>query len=176
MGHLYPLAETPEAAIAGAPGAGARTFGEARRAAGERTILGLQTDWLTVSADEAVKILDAAENGVGQGFVQRYEDESGAPILAVTYWKLGKAEEAGAELEPEPPEPPRPAVPKPDHTDDLYFRGGRTRQRKRGPAGDPRQLDLFPRPDPMGLEQKDPDTPGSVPASEEGDGATLGGG
>lgn len=176
MGHLYPLAETAEAAISGGLGAGARTLGDAQRAAGERAILGLQTDWLTVSDDEAAKIVAAAERGVGQGFVQRYEDEAGAPVLAVTYWKLGDDEdETGAVPDPSPPPAP-PAAPEPDHTDDLYFRGGRTRPRKRRRPADPRQLDLFSGPDPMGYEHRDPDNPGIVLTDEEGDGTTFGGG
>ncbi|MEL6324166.1 MAG: hypothetical protein AAFQ84_08055, partial [Pseudomonadota bacterium] len=78
-----------------------------------------------------------ADEGVGDGFVQRYEDQAGAPVLAVTYWKLADGEVV------------RPPAPVPelertveDTTDDLYFKAGRTRKRRKRKI-DPRQLDLF---------------------------------
>jgi len=68
-----------------------------------------------------------------------------------------------------------PASAQGDHTDDLYFRGGRTRKRRRAPRTDPRQLDLFTGPDQQGYEHPDPDNPGIVLTDEEGDGTTFGG-
>jgi len=100
----------------------------------------LETEWLSLSAQEAEAMKAAADAGPGGGFVQSYEDADGATVLAVTYWKLagpGNVPEAEPEREVEPP-------PVEDHTDDLYFRFGRTK--KRGPRKkkvDPNQMDLF---------------------------------
>ncbi|MEL7480631.1 MAG: hypothetical protein AAGJ29_03645 [Pseudomonadota bacterium] len=137
MGHLYPLAKTAKSALDGAEHA-ARTRHEAEALAGDAAhIVSLETEWMTVDTDDAEQIMQRADEGVGDGFVQRYEDQAGAPVLAVTYWKLADGEVV---------RPPAP-VPEPDRavedtTDDLYFKAGRTRKRRKRKI-DPRQLDLF---------------------------------
>lgn len=146
MSHSYPLAESAEDALTPDYPA-ARTRAEAERQANGREIVSLETEWLNVSDADTENMLARADATMGMGFVQRYEDASGAPVLAVTYWKLG------AKITSKVPKKPanktavkvsEPEGQKEDHTDDLYFRSGRTRPR-RGckPKVDPNQMDLF---------------------------------
>ena len=91
-------------------------------------------------AKDLAKMLEQADQNPGHGFVQHYEDGKGNTVLAVTYWKLAKT--------PKKPKPkPRPvAAPDPnaeDHTDDLYFKSGRTKKSRRRRHVDPNQMDLF---------------------------------
>lgn len=140
MSHLYPIAETAADALNEAKLA-ALTRYEAEALADGREILCLETEWLSPKGDNLNEIIDAAEAGPGLGFVQHYEDEKGAPVLAITYWKLGSALAAPKQKSPEPP-----AEPTEDHTDDLYFRDGRTkpfRKHRRKKFVDPRQMDMF---------------------------------
>ena len=142
MSHLYPIAKTAEEAFENAANA-ARTRYEAEALADGREIIKLETEWISPGSDDILAILDAAEAGPGHGFVQQYEDESGAPVIAVTYWKIGETRKP-ARTKPEPKAQPQSGE---DHTDDLYFRSGRTKPaRKRGRKKyvDPRQLDMFP--------------------------------
>lgn len=180
MSHTYPLAANADAALR--PDAPAvRTRSEAD-ALGERLacqVVALETDWLTVTESEAETILARADAAVGQGFVQRYEDEAGRPVLAVTYWKIsegkpGKIHESGSDGNAKADEQTPAIAATEDHTDDLYFRGGRTRRRRKKPA-DPRQMDLFSGPDQQGYERRDPDNPDIVLTEEEGDGTVFGG-
>lgn len=167
MGHLYPLAADARSAISGAVHA-ARTRGDAERLAGDVVVEKLETEWLTLTLEEAEALLARADAVAGDGFVQRYEDEQGNPVLAITYWKVSDCAPSSA------PPPPKPA--EPDHTDDLYFKAGRTRKRKsrrRRPV-DPRQLDLFTGPDQQGFEYRDPNNPAVIIPEEEGDGTTFG--
>lgn len=166
MSHLYPLATSATEALA-SPEPAARTRYEAETLAGEATIGGLETEWINPGENSDAN----AEAGVGAGFVQRYEDASGAPVYAVTYWKLETASK-------KKPAKSKKAAPKKaeDDTDELYFRSGRTKppKRKRAPKIDPRQLDLFTGPDQKGYEYRDPDNPGVIIADEEGDGTSFG--
>ena len=131
MSHLYPLAPSARAALS-KDCAAARTRAEAKVQAGRQPLGGLRSEWLTLSAEESLALSSAIERGVEAGFIQRYEDQKGNTVIALTYWALGQP----------PAEPPTsPARPGVDHTDDLYFRNGRTRKRRR--QGDPNQLDLF---------------------------------
>lgn len=180
MGHLYPLARSAAEALNAAEKA-ARTRHDAEQAAGGVEVLALETEWLTPSPEEAEALVDAAARGLGEGFVQRYEDTNGAPVLAVTYWKLASPPAAPAKRKtaagkgPVQAKPKASKPPEPDHTDDLYFRGGRAKKRKpRKRPHDPRQLDLFSGPDPMGYEHRDPDNPDIILTGEEGDGTTFG--
>ncbi len=180
MGHLYPLARDARRALEGAAKA-ARTRADAERLAGADGIETLQTDWLTIDPAELDSLLALAEKAVGEGFVQRYEDAAGQPVLAVSYWRLAEPKptggtEAGAqETGARDTGPPEPASPVPDHTDDLYFRAGRTLPRRpRKSRVDPRQLDLFSGPDQHGFERRDPDNPAIILTDEEGDGTTFG--
>ena len=168
MGHLYPLAFDARAALDGAQHS-ARTRADAERLAGEAAVERLETEWLSVSEDEAAAMLSRADAVAGDGFVQRYEDDEGRPVLAVSYWKVSDA----------PLSKPLPPVvapePEPEHTDDLYFRSGRTKTRKRRKRYvDPRQLDLFTGPDQQGFERRDPHNPAVIIPDEEGDGTTFG--
>ena len=141
MSHLYPLAKSARVAL-GTPLGAALTRAEAERLAGETAVVGLETEWLNLSAQEAETMKAAAEAGPGGGFVQSYEDADGATVLAVTYWKLADANAKDAPSVPEPTETATPS-PEEDHTDDLYFRSGRTKKRGRRKKVDPNQMDLF---------------------------------
>lgn len=144
MSHSFPLAETAEAAL-GSPEPAARTRADAVRLASEldaaTRVSGLETEWLNLSANASETDISRADEGVSLGFVQRYEDASGALVLAVTYWKLTTDQQAVA-VEPEVTAHPDPV--EDDHTDDLYFRAGRTKPRRRkSKPVDPNQMDLF---------------------------------
>lgn len=112
--------------------------------AGDVEVLALETEWVEVSEEGASEMLARADATMGMGFVQRYEDAAGAPVLAVTYWKLGEAQKAPAKKEAKS-EAAEAAPPEDeDHTDDLYFRSGRTKPRRgRKRKVDPNQMDLF---------------------------------
>lgn len=140
MSHLYPLAEDHDVALSGTTPA-ARTRYEAERLANGLAVIALQTEWVAVSEEEIDSIFATAEAGPGEGFVQRYENADGTPVLAVTYWKLGAPLVKSAS---KPALPPSQIPIEQDHTDDLYFRQGRTRKgrRKKGKP-DPNQMDLF---------------------------------
>lgn len=171
MSHLYPLATSAAEALT-SPEPAARTRYEAETLAEKANVSRLETEWITPAETEREAYEKTAEAGVGAGFVQRYEDAAGEPVYAVTYWKL--------ETTPKKRKAPKTAkAPKTrtgDHTDELYFRSGRTKstRRKRAPKVDPRQLDLFPGPDQQGYEYRDPDNPGVIIADEEGDGTSFG--
>lgn len=151
MSHLYPLATDASDALSSETD-GARTREQARSRLSGRKLVGLKSDWLTLSSSEAEARAGAIERGVDLGFVQRYEDASGNTVLAITFWAVTN----DAPDTPEAPEP-APEKPKPgnDHTDDLYFRSGRTK--KRGPRRpvDPNQLDLFGATDNTKIESED---------------------
>ncbi len=138
MSLAYPIAATVELALSDT-GVAARTRHEAEQLAEGGSIQGLVTDWFTPPGDAKDEALKQAGRGQDLGFVQCYEDRNGDPVLAVTYWKLSTR----------PAQKPKPA-PKsradvqPDHTDDLYFKHGRTKRRRaRKKAQDPNQMDLF---------------------------------
>jgi hypothetical protein len=139
MSHLYPLAVSAKAALE-TPEHAALTLAQAERLAGTHPVTALETEWLTLTPEEADAAQAAAEAGVGHGFVQTYEDASGAPVLAVTYWKLADA--TAVRTVPAPITPVQ-TPDTDDHTDDLYFRSGRTKKRGRRKKIDPNQLDLF---------------------------------
>ena len=144
MSHLYPIAANAKDAFENATLA-ARTRYEAEALVDDREIEKLETEWITPDGDDIHAILDAADAGPGQGFVQRYENETGAPVIAVTYWKIGGLRKPASR----PKKPAAQPAQTEDHTDDLYFREGRTKPtRKRGRKNyvDPRQLDMFPPP------------------------------
>jgi len=139
MSHAYPLGKTARDALKNAQAA-ARTRYEAEELAENVAIASLETEWITPAEKDLAKILEQAETNPGHGFVQNYEDGSGNTVLAVTYWKLAKT--------PKKPKPkPRPIQdPDPnqeDHTDDLYFKSGRTKKSRRKRFVDPNQMDLF---------------------------------
>lgn len=148
MTHTYPLGKTALKALANAKLA-ARTRYEAEEIAEDGlTILALETDWITPSEKRLPDLMQQAEDNPAKGFVQHYEDASGKTVLAITYWKTAKPK--AAKTKPVK-SPPADAQAKPDHTDDLYFRQGRTRTGRRTKPAHPDQMDLFesgPRPKP----------------------------
>jgi hypothetical protein len=140
MSHAYPLGRTLDAALSKVAPA-ARTRADAEALAGKLAVIELATDWLTVS-EEAAAAMFAPSDALAHGHLQRYEDDKGNPVVAVTWWKLG---EPGAAPKPAAkPAVEEPAAETGDHTDDLYFRRGRTKPSRRRYV-DPRQLDLFRR-------------------------------
>ena len=167
MSHLYPLAVSAAEALA-SPEPAARTRYDAEALADGQAITGLETEWLTPDETEAAALETAADAALGAGFVQRYEDAAGAPVYAVTYWKLAP----GPAKKPAPP-PETPT--EQDHTDELYFRRRPARRRRKTRKPDPRQLDLFAQgPDQKGYEYPDPSNPDVILAEEEGDGTAFG--
>ena len=151
MSHLYPLAISAKAALE-TPEHAALTLAEAKRLAGATSLLGLETEWITLDKAEVEAARTSVEASVGNEFVQYYENADNSPVLAVTYWKLcdENAVEAVSEPEQAPVKTADPApAPAPaedhteDHTDDLYFRSGRTKKRGTHKKFDPNQMDLF---------------------------------
>lgn len=137
MSHLYPLASDAIEALSGRAEA-ARTRAEAEKLAGEAIVTSLETEWLIPATADMETMLIRADKGLQTGFVQRYENARGELVLAVTYWKI-TAERRDNPREETQTAPVRPAK---DHTDDLYFRQGRTKPRRKKKT-DPNQMDLF---------------------------------
>lgn len=133
MSHAYPLATSAKTALRAATVA-ARTRYEAEDLAEGKAIAALETEWLTPPGDDISELLDLASKGPGHGFVQAYEDAVGNTVLAVTYWKL--AAQSAAKPKPKP-------VAREEETDDLYFKQGRTKKRRKAKPVDPNQLALF---------------------------------
>jgi hypothetical protein len=147
MSLSYPIARSLEEATL--PGAKiARSQREAADRSPGFTVEGLETSWLHLTEEEAGALLGAQGADGPAGHIQRYEDTSGHVVVAVSWWKLvvpGQKRAASKTPETEvhvPPLSPPPAAENPDHTDDLYFRRGRTKVRRKKTA-DPNQLDLF---------------------------------
>lgn len=145
MSLAYPIARSLEEATQ--PGARfARTQREAATLSPGFRIDGLETSWLHLTEADAAALIAAQSAEGPAGHVQRYEDTSGHVVVAISWWKLLAPGEKPAAAKPSPSEvamPPAPLPPeKPDHTDDLYFRRGRTKVRRKK-AHDPNQLDLF---------------------------------
>ncbi|MFN7055704.1 hypothetical protein [Hyphomonas sp.] len=140
MSLAYPIARTLEEAIK--PGVkSARSLREAAAVTGGLKVDGLETSWLHLPPEEADALFRAISAEGPAGHLQRYEDTSGHTVLAVSWWKLADPSAPAKPLSPaSKPAPARAA--EGDHTDDLYFRRGRTKTRRRRPA-DPNQLDLF---------------------------------
>ena len=142
MSHAYPLGETLDDALK--PDArAARTRGQAEEIAEGFNVDALVTDWLTLTAEDVTALMQEADDEAvaAHGHLQRYEDHQGHPVLAVTWWRLVSAKATVTKLRPEAEPEPDPE-PETDHTDDLYFRFGRTKPR-RTKKDDPNQMDLF---------------------------------
>ncbi|MEH6696931.1 MAG: hypothetical protein V7675_17975 [Hyphomonas sp.] len=146
MSHAYPLARNVTEALDPAA-RGARTRTEAEKLSGGLIVESLHTEWMSVSEEEAAAKMAGTADGLTHGFLQRYEDDKGAPILAVSYWRLvdpAAAKKAAKAVKAKKPEPaPEVKSEETDHTDDLYFRSGRTKPGRRKRFVDPNQLDLF---------------------------------
>lgn len=142
MSNAFPIAVRLEDALK--PGVkAARTRAAAEALVPDQTIESLETEWLNVTEEEAAAYLAVQSDESGpHGHLQKYEDNEGNLVLAVTWWKLVDQ----ADIMPLPKtRTKKPATEKPpveDHTDDLYFRSGRTKTRRKRYI-DPRQLDLF---------------------------------
>lgn len=139
MSHAYPLGKTARDALKNVQAA-ARTRYEAEDLAGDVAIASLETEWLTPAAKDLPKILEQADANPGHGFVQNYEDAKGNTVLAITYWKLAKTPK---KAKPKPKPKAEPKSSEEDHTDDLYFKSGRTKKSSRKRHVDPNQMDLF---------------------------------
>lgn len=144
MSLAYPIARSLEEAVA--PGVKtARTRREAASLSPGFRVEGLETGWLHLPEAEALALLGAQGADGPAGHLQRYEDTSGHVVIAVSWWLIADPKSPPRAKPAPPPEPAAPATAEEignDHTDDLYFRRGRTRTRRRKPA-DPNQLDLF---------------------------------
>ena len=149
MSHSYPLASDARAAL-GSDSDGARTREEARNLLKGRRLVGLKSDWVTLSTVESADAAKWIERGVDQGYIQRYEDAAGNIVLAITFWAVAEDVSGAADVAdpPKSGEKPDKETRRPDdHTDDLYFRAGRTKTRKRKHWADPNQMDLFGTPE-----------------------------
>lgn len=140
----FPIAKTLKDALKPDTQA-ARTRAQAEAIAKGEVIEELAVDWLNVTEEEVAAYFQAAnsEETPGQGYLQRYEDNEGKPVLAVTWWKIADPKALKGKVKKAVKE--KPATEKPpveDHTDDLYFRSGRTKPRRKRYI-DPRQMDLF---------------------------------
>ncbi|MBY9065810.1 hypothetical protein K1X12_02815 [Hyphomonas sp. WL0036] len=140
MSLSYPVARSLEDALKpDAPAARSRR--EAMTFAHGLALEGLETSWLHMPEAEADALFKALGADGAAGHIQRYEDTSGHAVVAVSWWKLVDPNHV------RPPEKrafePAPAPePTEDHTDDLYFRRGRTKTRRKK-VTDPNQMDLF---------------------------------
>lgn len=142
MSLSYPVARSLEDALKpDAPAARSRR--EAMTFAKGLAVEGLETSWLHLPDAEADALFKALGADGPAGHLQRYEDTLGHSVIAVSWWKMvdPAAVTAPEKRAFEPPAPPPPPV-EDDHTDDLYFRRGRTKTRRKKPV-DPNQLDLF---------------------------------
>ncbi|MEM6534388.1 MAG: hypothetical protein AAF613_02010 [Pseudomonadota bacterium] len=139
MSLAYPIAPDVDAALKG-DGAAARTRYEAETAAADLVVGALVTEWHKPEGDIEM-LISRAEAGEAGGFIQVYEDRDGRPVLAVTYWKTSTQK-----MKPRPEAPAQAGGD--DHTDDLYFKHGRTKKRRRARGKpDPNQMDLFGAPE-----------------------------
>lgn len=140
MSHTYPIGASVRAALEDPTRqAQTRYQAEALTQASE-IIAGLETEWLSCEVSDYDALAELAQSHPASGFVQAYEDYQGQPVLAITFWKT---EQRSRQSLPQRPalqtDQPAPA----DHTDDLYFRQGRTGRNKRRKPVNPDQLDLF---------------------------------
>ena len=145
MSQTYPLGRSALDALAKATLA-ARTRYEADALAGDKAVIAaLETEWVTPAADDLDGLLKQADENPAKGFIQHYEDANDNKVLAITYWKLVPAKTSKAKKQKtKSPTSPKPASEvEVDHTDDLYFKAGRTRQKRRRAKPDPNQMDLF---------------------------------
>ena len=145
MSLAYPIARSLEEATQ--PGVKtARSLSEAVSLAPGYRVERLETGWLHLPEAEAFALLAAQGADGPAGHLQRYEDTSGNVVVAVSWWLIADPK-SQPKPRPSPPPLPEPAPPseETDHTDDLYFRRGRTKTRRRK-AADPNQLDLFKAP------------------------------
>ncbi len=129
---MYPIAASAMDALT-APLGHERTQAAARRVAeGE---VRFETEWLRPGPERAEELQSSIQAALSNGSAQIYESEKGRPVIALKFWRIVSEAET---ILSQPAEAPK----KEEHTDDLYFRRGRTKARKK--PIDPNQLDLFP--------------------------------
>lgn len=131
----YPIARNALEALSD-PVGHERTEAAALRSAGVE--VKFDTEWLRPTEDQADELAGAVQSGVMSGAIQLYEGEKGQPVLAVSYWRVVSE----AEKILDQPDLSKTPGKKEDHADDLYFRHGRTRKKKKDVV-DPNQMDLF---------------------------------
>ena len=138
MSLSYPIANTAMDALT-SPLGHERTQSAAKRHVGGPVTF--ETEWLRLGPERLEEIQSSVQTAVAMGAAQIYETEKGRPVIALNYWRVltdvEKVFDRPAEIDP--------ARKKEDHTDNLYFRRGRTKPRKK--SVDPNQLDLFPKPE-----------------------------
>lgn len=142
MSLSYPVARSLEDALKpDAPAARSRR--EAMSFAMGLALEGLETSWLHLPEEEANALFKSLGADGPAGHIQRYEDTLGHVVVAINWWKLVDPNDVRPpEKRAFEPAPPPPPPVEDDHTDDLYFRRGRTRTRRKKPL-DPNQMDLF---------------------------------
>lgn len=135
MSLTYPIAASAIQALT-EPLGHERTQAAARRVAGGSVTF--ETEWIRPGPEREEELQYSLQREMGHGAAQIYESEKGRPIIALNYWRvLTEAEQVF-----DGPMRPDPERKRKDHTDDLYFRSGRTKPKKK--IVDPNQLDLFP--------------------------------
>lgn len=142
MSLTYPIASNAMDALLSPVGL-ERTLTAARRTAGRAVIF--ETEWLRPGPEREEELAAAVQTAAAHGAVQIYESEKGRPVLALKYWRILSDEELAPAPLPQPSQEDAAETKKNDHTDDLYFRRGRTKKRKK--AVDPNQMDLFVAPE-----------------------------
>ncbi len=149
MSYIFPIAQNAKSALeTDVPAARTKAAAKAELKI-DFISVDLETEWLTVSQEEAEPYYALAEaKPYGDGFMQRYEDAEGRAILAVTYWKYSDPNSEPAILDSAMPAPDPQAVDSSDgpldHTDDLYFRLSKLKKKRRRTAKkDTNQMDLF---------------------------------
>ncbi|MAT33732.1 MAG: hypothetical protein CMK06_01080 [Ponticaulis sp.] len=129
---MYPIAASAMDALT-APLGHERTQAAARRVAGGD--VRFETEWMRPGPERAEELQSSIQAALSIGAAQIYESEKGRPVIALKFWRVLSEAEV---ILSQPVETPK----KEEHTDDLYFRRGRTKARKK--PVDPNQLDLFP--------------------------------
>jgi hypothetical protein len=113
MTLAYPIAHTAQEALyADCPQVG-HAEAAARRAGGP---VSLALEWVRPTAEEAEAAEEAVRNGLAAGYAQGYQDARGAPVIAVTYWRIEPVELElagleGTETPVEDPDAPTPILP-----------------------------------------------------------------
>lgn len=152
MSLTYPIASNAMDALLNPVGM-ERTLTAAKATAGRAVVF--ENEWIRPGPERVEELSSAVQMAAAHGAVQVYESEKGKPVIALKYWRILTDEELAPKPEPEPEKPEDVGAKKKDHTDDLYFRKGRTKPRKR--VVDPNQMDLFVKPEDEAQASKDDD-------------------
>lgn len=150
MSLTYPIASTAMDALLNPVGS-ERTLTAAKATAGRAVVF--ETEWLRPGPEREEELAGAVQTAITSGAVQVYESEKGRPIIALKFWRILSDEELKPKPAPKPDTEAEAAEKKKDHTDDLYFRRGRTKPRKK--IIDPNQMDLFVPPEDTQADKAD---------------------